>query len=308
MKDLTIWGSKAVASAPSPRSQVATSGPVSGAMVIHTDGTEPLHPLAETAIKRLIAAPAGSAQSNDDRMYELMNYREACSGKPLCLVVYTLNQLRRFNPRNPFKPSPQDVFEHIATAERKFKLRVKNWFFRDAQEWGVSTEGRNKGMELVKPSFGCEWGPEPLAEGCFVSRDLVIQWLRAELEQLATLDDEGALGRHPIAHSEDIGARIPAECWPEGLQARIAESQRRRAADEAAARAQVDYERGLSEDEHKARWWVLDTMRYHGMGGSERPSEEEIRRLTQCRVEREADRNRREEKHGIRIEGRSTTH
>jgi hypothetical protein len=49
-------------------------------------------------------------------------------------------------------------------------------------------------------------------------------------------------------------------------------------------------------------------MRYHGMGGSERPSEEEIRRLTQCRVEREADRNRREEKHGIRIEGRSTTH
>jgi hypothetical protein len=266
MKDLTIWGSKAVASAPTPRAQVATTGPVSGAMVIHTDGTEPLHPLAETAIKRLIAAPAGSAQSNEDRMYELMNYREACTGKPLCLVVYTLNQLRRFNPRNPFKPSPQDVFEHIAKAERLFRHRVKEWFFPIpmddpevdpiAPRWGGSTEGKYRvtsdGVQLIKPGFGSEWGPEPLAEGCFVSRDLVVQWLRADLEKLAKLDGD-EFSRHPIAQSEGAGARIPAECWPEGLQARVAKQQRELAAEREAEREAAEYERGLPYEEGAAR-------------------------------------------------------
>jgi hypothetical protein len=274
MKELTIFGSKPPATRAGQ--QVANAAPPSGATIIQTDGTKPLHKDLELNLARLLARPAGSAQSGEDRGLMLMNYREAMDGYPMSVADYTLKQLRWHNPRAPFSPGWEDVREHCRKANDMLRDRVIRWFFPEWVPDGLNdgrikhVRGNPKWGGTVRKAFGDDWGPEPMQPDCYVSNSLVVQWVREYLHHPRNLDDvAGGL-------SDELKARIPAECWSDELKAEVAEVQRKWAARDEARRAQAEYEANLSPEEREARSDVL--QRNYG------DSEERIRELTQERL------------------------
>lgn len=135
----------------------------------------------------LIAFPAGPTRSDDDmdRLVEI--YAEIVSEFDLAVVAHTLKQLLRHNPRNPFRPSPQDVYEAC-------NATISGWRKATREKY---LEGRDRPTKV--PSH--------------LERAYLRQLLESALYDISRERDP----RHYLATMrDDQFARIPTEAFPEG--------------------------------------------------------------------------------------------
>ena len=118
-----------------------------------------------------------------------------------CIASYVLKTLRFHNPRNPFPPTVQDVYE----------LCVKT-----RKGWGTSIE--------TFYLSGSQWrwpGPEPDQPGCFIPWPVVFGMLQ---ERVA---EEGLHSRRWTNLSEERFERIPVEAFAAGQRDGVIELRER---------------------------------------------------------------------------------
>lgn len=92
----------------------------------------------------LIGFTAGAAQAPQDRVRALQIYAEAVEGFEIAVVDYALKRLRFHNPRNPFPPTPQDVFELCKNTRATWQRFLHRYYFQ-GDDWAKSED----------------WGPAP---------------------------------------------------------------------------------------------------------------------------------------------------
>ena len=102
----------------------------------------------------LMTAFAAKDEADTDKMRLMRVYVEAAEGFDESVVAATLRHLKFHNPRNPWRPTPQDVYERcnrtVAAWERKMirQLRktsadevVKRSWSRASHSWSVRGKG-----------------------------------------------------------------------------------------------------------------------------------------------------------------------
>jgi hypothetical protein len=202
-----------------PGAQVAKAPEPTGATIIRA-GQEVPRRVQDAVSVLLTEFKAGSGQPEGDAITLTANRYAVCEGFPMAIVLYTFKQLLRFNPNGQFRPSTTCVYEHLCKAEDLFKARVWSWFSIDELFWGREDRPRK---------FGDDWGPAPLQPGCYIPRELVMQWLREFTACKRRLAD---LVRMPQARFD----AIPADGFKDGVRDKLIaerEEHARRRAEEA---------------------------------------------------------------------------
>ncbi len=158
----------------------------------------------------LTAFAAGPHQDDGDRKRVLRIYGEAVSEFPAAVSEYALRWLKLHNPRNPFRPTPQDVYEACDATLTTWRERVVThftsidskhacWGWDDYRSW-------NKGAAKC----GSAWGAAPFEHDCLIPDVLVRQILSDHFSRYAQKTNMLAgLGRERLA-------RIPPECFLPG--------------------------------------------------------------------------------------------
>lgn len=152
----------------------------------------------------LTAFAAGSQQDDSDKRRLMRLYGEAIADHDAAVAEHALGWLKLHNPRNPFRPTPQDVFETCEKLAKEWRERVLNRFFGVPEPtWGKPETSIVWGREFP-------WGAAPLTKGCPIPDALVRAYLSAYLdagaERIKTL---AMLGRERLA-------RIPKACFVVG--------------------------------------------------------------------------------------------
>lgn len=212
----------------------------------------------KSGILDLLTAFAGAAQEDTDKVRLLRVYGEAVAGLNGYVADYAIRWLKLHNPRNPFRPTPQDVYETAAKVKQVWRSRVIR-HFTETSTWGVDPYG----LTSKTPDF--EWGAKPLTQGSIIPsslvREVMTEWLSYGDARLPTLVK---LGRERLAE-------IPAECFGAGqLDKVLAEIADRERKSEEAAKYNA-YLETLSPDIRRHRQIALR----HGLAG-DNPSEDDL--------------------------------
>ena len=135
----------------------------------------------------LIAFPAGSPQHSEDRTRSLQMYAEAIDGFEACVARYAITRLRLHNPRNPFPPTAQDLYELCQKTRGTWQYYLVEYFIR-GRDWGYERSTLDPNAWLRRDP-----GRKPFQEGCYIPSDVVMAWLRERLaleyieEELVTI-------------------------------------------------------------------------------------------------------------------------
>lgn len=174
--------------------------------------------ISNGVVDLLTAFAAGPQQEDADKKRLLRIYGEAIAGLDGAVADYAIRWLKLHNPRNPFRPTPQDVYETAEKVEKEWRKRVLAHFF-GAVTWGKPGPYSNMLKEF-------DWGPPPFDNGCHIPAELVKRFLCQHLDRIAAKDLQ-ALGRESLAG-------IPVECFAGGqlasVLAAIAEDEQQKAA------------------------------------------------------------------------------
>ncbi|PPC84975.1 MAG: hypothetical protein CTY31_12300 [Hyphomicrobium sp.] len=125
--------------------------------------------IAANIVALEIAFPAGRSRDKDERDVSAAIYMQAISGIEPAIVVHVLKALRYHNPRNPFPPTPQDVYESSNKTVGALRSAVLTYGSINYQ-WPPSSNElprgwfANVGASLFEPT-------------CIVSDALATTWL-----------------------------------------------------------------------------------------------------------------------------------
>lgn len=199
----------------------AVAKPTSG-MLTPVDGKVSLpKPIASGILDLVAAFPAGAVPAADEKARLMRVYAKATDEYPEAVAVFALEWLQFHNPRNPFPPTPQDVYEMCAEVSRTWRHRVIKQFFGpdtyEKFEWGEN------GYQLARKS-ALKWGPPPLSPGCLIPDQLVFEILR---EQTANKYQQDKLAEMDA----DRFARFPVEAFAVGVRDKILAMRRKKAAE-----------------------------------------------------------------------------
>jgi hypothetical protein len=209
------------------RALVKTSGTAIVAGTDHTPGALIRQGIADL----MIAFQAGSQRSEGDCARRFQLYREELSHFHPAVAERTLRWLRRHNPRNPFPPTPMDVYEACKQTARSWRADVLEHFFPvGPYRRGTTFEG----------------SPPPLEAGCVVPPDLVIEILREELAK-------GSCDHELRFMSYEFFAALPEEVFELDHRDRMLAQRAHDAERKAAAERECEYLDKLPHDLRHAR-------------------------------------------------------
>lgn len=218
-----------------------------------------LPPVVQSGIKNLfVAFSAGPVQHEDDRIRLIHAYAGAVDGFENGVVQYVLGHLLYHNPRNPFRPSPQDVLELCEETTKVVRFFAAR--FQLLSTFGLASNDENKTFRSAPDDWESKWGPRPGEEGCIIARSTVMAEVRTIIERYE---------RELVRLSDDKFQAIPTDAFPNGYREEIVRKRDRRA-----------YELGLSSEERAVRHFVLNDIRLSGLP----MDEDEIRRRTASRL------------------------
>jgi hypothetical protein len=216
-----------------------------------------LPPAIADGIFDVLTAFAGPQQEDADKKRLVRIYCEAVREFPPAVSEYALRWLKLHNPRNPFRPTPQDVYEACKTAMGRWQDRVVAYFASPEPEH--SHWAWRDCSHYVK-GCGTEWGPPPFTPGCLIPDALVKEFLRHHLGRGLDLTEKlAALGRERLA-------MIPIHCFMDAQLATalaLIEKEERRQAEIAKHNAYLD---ALEPDLRRHRRIVLNTGDNHKLG------------------------------------------
>lgn len=249
----------------------------------HTEGNRALpvsvksvpKPLIQRVVALRLAFQAGAAPAQDDRTTVLQLYCEGMAGFPIAVADYALRHLLLHNPRNPFPPTPQDLFELCKKVRNQWSNRVTNQFLgtEDAR-WGAKNFEGDDVRKLI------DWGPAPFEPGCYVPDDLVISILREALaskfyfERLADLEPERF-------------EQFPSDAYDPG-QLDVVLGMRAERAEKAGAERRVREEQRQHEEYLSnlgyALQWAREDVLHQSMRDGEILSEDEVIEKAKARI------------------------
>src|SRR4029077_6460740 len=79
---------------------------------------EALPATIKAGLKDLMVAFSGPTPEGDDRLTLVRIYADAASRFCPAIAEVAIERLRFHNPRNPFRPTPQDLFEHCEKTQK----------------------------------------------------------------------------------------------------------------------------------------------------------------------------------------------
>src|SRR5262249_20261307 len=140
----------------------------------------------------VMTAFAAKDEADTDKMRLMRVYVEAAEGFDESVVAATLRHLKFHNPRNPWRPTPQDVYERCKKTVGAWEHKVTEHFFCT---WEVDYQAI---------------GGVPLSPECIVPSAMVIKFLK---DYLARDDGYGEV-RNRLRHLTLARLHaIPAECF-----------------------------------------------------------------------------------------------
>jgi hypothetical protein len=173
-----------------------------------------------SGMKDLMIAFAAPNRDDADTLRLLQIYAKAISQFDVAVAESALSHLQFHNPRNPFRPTPQDVFEACEATRDRWSIALQLYFLGD-DDWKS------------------DLGSAPLTPGCIIPDELVTATLKAKLHAVHAMrafrDDEIIILRN-MCRSRII--KIPEQCFAEGQREElmraiaIREEQERRYAEE----------------------------------------------------------------------------
>ena len=169
-------------------------------------GRELLPKAVDNGLKDLMIGFAAPAQVDDDKVRLVRLYHEAISDFDPAIAAAAIRRLKFHNPRNPFRPSPQDLFECCNKVQNAWNRAVAAYFLDDCR-WGEVVWRRNEG--------GIDLGSvPPLMPGCIIPDAIAIDALT---RHIAIRTGPGSYDPLETASGERLGM-IPDECFPPGLR------------------------------------------------------------------------------------------
>jgi hypothetical protein len=201
-----------------PAGQVAAAAPNSVALPASIAG----------GIMDLMAF-AAQAKGDDDTRHQIRLYAEAVLQFDAAVAEAALRHLKWHNPRNPFRPSHQDVFEACEATAKKWSLAIEFYFLSD-NDWRS------------------DLGSAPLTPSCVIPDGFVKTTLKAKLHAVDEMKAYRDVDIRDMRRSRII--KIPEECFVDGQrdellraiaieEKRDAENAARRKADEEEWRRKV---------------------------------------------------------------------
>ena len=154
-------------------------------------GRELLPKAVDNGLKDLMIGFAAPAQVDDDKLRLVRLYHEAISDFDPAIAAAAIRRLKFHNPRNPFRPTAQDVFEACVKKEKVWKRRTHDYFLGRSGEW----------------AYDDDIGGAPLTPECTLLPVTIVNWLRT------VLADEDAIRQAKQLDKEQL-ERIPSECFP----------------------------------------------------------------------------------------------
>lgn len=162
-------------------------------------------PIANGIFDLLTAFAAGPQQEDADKKRLVRIYGEAVAGLEVAVATHAIGWLKLNNPRNPFRPTPQDVYETCQKIIEEWRTRVLHHFtVWDAGKWGATERA------TYRPQF--PWGPAPFAPNCHIPDVMVKDFLATYLSYGHDQNLVG-LGRERLY-------RIPADCFGDGQRSK----------------------------------------------------------------------------------------
>jgi hypothetical protein len=212
----------------------------------------------------LFAAPQKGCE---DKKRQSQLYLEALAPFDPEIREATIDSLRFDNPRNPYQPSHQDVRERCEKISKLWLSAVGGYFVSSSEDpYWPSALG----------------GAHPLSDECVIPMRWVKRYLSSWLERCATSQMENLeqLDRRQID-------RIPHECFPDGLRAKLIARIEIREAERAERQRMEDYLFSMDPElrEHRS-----EVLRWNSRGGETKLSEEQIIELAKESMERERQR------------------
>jgi len=220
--------------------------------------TSPSVPAVVSGIGDLLISFASQAQGDTDARRLLEIYVEATKHVHRVVAEEAVKSLLFDNPRNPFRPSPQDVYERCQKINGRWSGAVRAYFL------GFSSD-RFTAVSNLRSA--------PLTEGCIVPDELVKAYLRSWLETCRDGDLE-TLGRNRLA-------LIPDECFKDGQKARVLEKIEEEERIEAEREAKKKYLESLDPALREMRSHVIE---WNSRGGRCTLSEDKIIELAKERI------------------------
>lgn len=124
-----------------------------------------------------IAFDAGKKASDDDETRKIQICAEVLMGFEISVVEYVLKRMRRFNPRNPFPPTAQDLYQECVRVRKLWGSRVLRYFV-EGEEWGSLDLVEQLEVFGGKDSEIDPFGPPPYVTGCWITRAMIEEFLR----------------------------------------------------------------------------------------------------------------------------------
>ena len=133
--------------------------------------TDTLTQIAQGIRALMVAFTTGREMDPEDRKLLVQMYHEEVTSFEPAVGLAALRHLRRHNPRIPFLPTPQDVFEAAGRIRDAWCHRSIQFYSRDPDfVWGRDHAG--SGLTKV------EWGPAPDQPGCHIPTEIATEAMR----------------------------------------------------------------------------------------------------------------------------------
>lgn len=136
--------------------------------------------IAANVVALEIAFPAGRSRDQDERDMISAIYMEAVAPFEPPIVLHVLKALRLHNHRNPFPPTPQDVFEKCQLTTSVLENAVVR-FATEGGAWKIDPYP----CKLPSGWFALD-EPAPFVAGCIVPDDLARRWIQTGVQRLWT--------------------------------------------------------------------------------------------------------------------------
>ncbi|WP_414462710.1 hypothetical protein [Hyphomicrobium sp. DY-1] len=206
-----------------------------------------------------------------------------------------LADMHLHNPRNPFPPTDQDLFEAANTVNDRWQYWVKDFYF--SGQWAKAPNNVEK-PDIARHRRAAIAGGKPGEPGCIVPFDLCLHYLSEEIDrQLPDIADSERRARQGygvpslLAIKDEVLERMPEAAFSDGALTKIRSIRAARA--EAARKAEEHeaYLKSLPDEVRSVRWTVLDSDQWKDAPESAVMAEtnRRIERIKEGRAEAEAN-------------------
>lgn len=190
----------------------------------------------------ILSSFSAQNQEDTDKRRLLRVFGEAVCGFDTAVVDSAINWLKKHNPRNPWRPSPQDLYETCEATRKLWCDRVVN-YFTGSEPMFVNWRWED-GSGYVKPKCDRTWGAPPFTDGAIIPPTVAKAFL---LESMASA--EYRVVEIPAARFD----RIPVDCFPNGLYDRILKAREDLARREIEAQKRREYLASLGPELQRYR-------------------------------------------------------